>query len=120
MTDNGVELVWEGKRREVERVALPFQRVEVINESRATRQVAPLFAAGAADGAGEGDGWRNKLIWGDNKYVLASLQSYHARKQPKLELDSGLHTYAEAGTKHTCCSLATIRRRCWPDGRSGR
>ncbi|MBF6600762.1 MAG: site-specific DNA-methyltransferase [Dehalococcoidia bacterium] len=73
VADNGVELVWEGKRREVERVALPFQRVEIINESRATRQAAPLFAAGAADGAGEGDGWRNKLIWGDNKYVLASL-----------------------------------------------
>ncbi len=73
MPGNGVELVWDGKRKDVERVPLPFQRVEIINESRATRQAAPLFAGGAADGAWDGDGWRNKLIWGDNKYVLSSL-----------------------------------------------
>ncbi len=79
MSGNGVELVWEGKRREVERVALPFQRVELINESRATREGAPLFATGALlpgpllEQAGKETAWRNKLIWGDNKYVLASL-----------------------------------------------
>jgi adenine-specific DNA-methyltransferase len=39
------ELVWPGKynedgtRREAERVSLPFQIVETINESRATRGV---------------------------------------------------------------------------------
>jgi adenine specific DNA methylase Mod len=81
MPGNGVELVWDGKRRDVERVPLPFQRVEIINESRASRQADPLFRGGrelppdrlfAAAGSAETP-WRNKLIWGDNKYVLASL-----------------------------------------------
>jgi adenine-specific DNA-methyltransferase len=58
------ELVWPGKRTRVERVALPFQRVESINRPRG----ADLFSA--LDG---GDGWRNKLIWGDNKLVMGSL-----------------------------------------------
>lgn len=80
MSNNGVELIWDGKQREVERIALPFQRVEVINESRATRKTSPLFSSGELipdplfehleDAA---EPWRNKLIWGDNKYVLASL-----------------------------------------------
>lgn len=69
------ELVWPGKRTQVERIALPFQVVETINVSRATREQAPMDAALAPPGRGnpEPDGWRNKLIWGDNKYVLASL-----------------------------------------------
>ncbi len=58
------ELVWAGKRTQVERTALPFQRVETINAPRG----GDLFSA-----MGAGDGWRNKLIWGDNKLVLASL-----------------------------------------------
>jgi hypothetical protein len=46
MAGNGVELVWGGKRKDVERVPLPFQRVEIINESRATRQASPLMRTG--------------------------------------------------------------------------
>jgi len=77
------ELVWPGKRTEVERVALPFQVVETINVSPATREQSPLFVSGkliedplfesARAGKADADAWRNKLIWGDNKYVLASL-----------------------------------------------
>ncbi|MGQ9492718.1 MAG: DNA methyltransferase [Anaerolineae bacterium] len=63
-------LYWPGKRTEVERVALPFQVVETVNVSRATREEAPLFAAIQGD---EAEGWRNKLIWGENKYIMASL-----------------------------------------------
>ncbi len=40
-TENGVKrtgLYWPGKRMEVERVALPFQVVETVNVSRATRE----------------------------------------------------------------------------------
>ena len=58
------ELVWAGKRTQVERVALPFQRVETVNAPRG----ANLFSS-----LGTADGWRNKLIWGDNKLVMASL-----------------------------------------------
>ena len=82
------ELVWAGKRTQVERVALPFQRVETVNAPRGgdlfstltpgpSREPvgAPAVAVGASpnNGRGERDGWRNKLIWGDNKLVMASL-----------------------------------------------
>jgi len=40
----GTELVWEGKRTQVERVPLPFQVIETINQSRATREQTPLLA----------------------------------------------------------------------------
>lgn len=75
-------LVWPGKynengtRKEVERVTLPFQVIETINETRAKREAAKkpkqssLFDIWQAK---EGDtfeeGWKNKLIWGDNKLV---------------------------------------------------
>ena len=58
------ELVWAGKRTQVDRVALPFQRVESVNAPRG----GDLFSALQAT-----DSWRNKLIWGDNKLVMASL-----------------------------------------------
>jgi len=32
----GTELVWEGKRTQVERVPVPFQVIETINQSRAS------------------------------------------------------------------------------------
>jgi len=63
-------LYWPGKRTEVERVALPFQVVETVNVSRATREELPLFAGTEGQ---EAEGWRNKLIWGENKYIMASL-----------------------------------------------
>jgi len=40
----GTELVWEGKRTQIERVPLPFQVIETINQSRATREQTPLLA----------------------------------------------------------------------------
>jgi adenine-specific DNA-methyltransferase len=66
-------LSWASKPATVERVALPCQVVETINESRATREAdrGSLFA-GSGNGQA-GTGWRNKLIWGDNKLVAASL-----------------------------------------------
>lgn len=86
MAGSGVELVWEGKRKEVERVPLPFQWVEIINESGATPLFStanpgigpqlppdPLWASADAGDSAAPEAWRNKLIWGDNKYVLASL-----------------------------------------------
>jgi len=68
------ELVWEGKygpdgrNFAPLRVALPFQTVETVNESAQERQRAlDLFGTGST-----GD-WRNRLIWGDKKYVLPAL-----------------------------------------------
>ncbi len=70
-----VRLDWDGKPTQVERLSLPFQTVETINESRATRQRdrGSLFGANGASLEG-----RNLLIWGDNKLVMSSLLSDYA------------------------------------------
>jgi hypothetical protein len=51
-----VRLEWDGKPTQVERISLPFQTVETINESRATRErdAGSLFGDGAAEHS-----WRN-------------------------------------------------------------
>jgi adenine-specific DNA-methyltransferase len=72
------ELVWEGKydeygnRREVEIAGadLPLQRVEAIDEPRQTAAGrGALFDAKKA----HQDDFRNMLLWGDNKLVMAAL-----------------------------------------------
>ncbi len=70
-----VRLEWEGKPQQVDRIALPFQTVETINESRATRErdVGSLLQGGPGSQAN-----RNQLIWGDNKLVISSLLAEHA------------------------------------------
>ena len=78
LTPTRTELVWPGKRIQVERIALPFQVVETINQSRATREQIPMLAGLPPPPLFEGQttadtSWKNKLIWGDNKYVMASL-----------------------------------------------
>jgi len=79
-----VRLEWEGKPTHVERVSLPFQTVETINESRATRErdAGGLFAGSAAS-----DGARNRLIWGDNKLVMSSLLAGYAGKIKLIYID---------------------------------
>ena len=72
------ELVWEGKydeygrRREVDIAgsAMPLQKIETVDEpaSRLGDQ-AGLFNPAQA----HSDEFRNRLIWGDNKLVMASL-----------------------------------------------
>jgi site-specific DNA-methyltransferase (adenine-specific)/adenine-specific DNA-methyltransferase len=75
-----VELVWNGKTREVCTAILPFQTLEHIDEPRkeANQQDEPdLF-----DTRGRQlKGWTNKLIWGDNKLILSSLKSGALRRQ---------------------------------------
>ena len=67
------ELIWNGKydaagRRVAPlRGALPFQTVETVNESAQERQRSLFFAEP------DQTGWRNRLIWGDKKYVLPAL-----------------------------------------------
>jgi adenine-specific DNA-methyltransferase len=72
------ELVWEGKydeygnRRTVDSAGLgmPMQRIETIDEPRARAEAqGDLFDSEKA----HLDDFRNRLIWGDNKLVLASL-----------------------------------------------
>lgn len=74
------ELIWEGKydeygnRREVDiaGAALPLQKIETVDEPRSRSEVQGLlFEPEKA----HRDDFRNRLIWGDNKLVMASLLS---------------------------------------------
>jgi site-specific DNA-methyltransferase (adenine-specific)/adenine-specific DNA-methyltransferase len=73
-----VELVWNGKTRDVCTTVLPFQTLEHIDEPRAeTTRQGELF-----DSRGrQQQGWSNKLIWGDNKLILSSLKAGPLRQQ---------------------------------------
>ena len=44
-----VELVWPGKRTEVERVRLPFQVIERVNDVRRSREGQAPMLTGATD-----------------------------------------------------------------------
>lgn len=72
------ELIWEGKydeygkRREVDiaGASMPLQKIETVDEPRSRSEVQGLlFEPQTA----HRDDFRNMLIWGDNKLVMASL-----------------------------------------------
>ena len=74
-----VELVWNGKSRDVCTTVLPFQTLEHIDEPR---KEAPEIQGSLFDPRGrQVKGWTNKLIWGDNKLILSSLKSGALRRQ---------------------------------------
>src|SRR6266403_689667 len=86
------ELVWEGKyvdgkRQSPVRVALPFQPIETVNESAADRRRnLELFSSGRTTE------WRNRLVWGDKKYVLPSLLPEFAGKINLIYIDPPFNT----------------------------
>jgi adenine-specific DNA-methyltransferase len=90
------ELVWEGKydaagRRVAPlRVALPFQTVETVNETAQDRQKGFQFGSGFREEA-----WRNRLIWGDKKYVLPSLLPEFTGKVNLIYIDPPFDTGAD-------------------------
>lgn len=94
------ELVWPGKYsedgtlKEVPRVSLPFQVIETVNESRATREAKKEGLQGGLFDVYQGNegetfeaGWRNKLIWGDNLLVMGSLLEKFAGKIDLIYID---------------------------------
>lgn len=89
------ELRWEGKylpdgrRATPLRLALPFQTVETVNESAQLRQDQySLFSQGKPTE------WRNRLIWGDKKYVLPALLPELAGKVCLIYIDPPFDTGA--------------------------
>jgi site-specific DNA-methyltransferase (adenine-specific)/adenine-specific DNA-methyltransferase len=74
-----VELVWNGKSRDVCTAVLPFQTLEHIDEPR--KEKAQEEELGFDMGGRQVAGWTNKLIWGDNKLILSSLKSGALRRQ---------------------------------------
>lgn len=74
-----VELVWNGKTREVCNVVLPFQTIEQVDEPRTE---IPSAQVDMFDMRGrQQKDWTNKLIWGDNKLILSSLKNGYMREE---------------------------------------
>src|SRR5664279_16507 len=77
-----VELVWNGKTNEVTNVILPFQTIEQVDEPRSENEVKLQGSLFDVDSRGRQlKGWTNKLIWGDNKLILASLKNGPLRQE---------------------------------------
>lgn len=105
------ELVWPGKynddgsRREAPHVSLPFQVIETVNESRAIREARKdrqptLFDVWEAnEGETFEEGWKNKLIWGDNLLVLGSLLAKFAGKIDLIYIDPPFDTGSDFSFK---------------------
>ena len=66
-----LELKWKGKKTEVERIVLSFHIVETIVGERKQAELL----------------WKNKLIWGENKYAMSSLLSEFAGKINLIYID---------------------------------
>ena len=102
------ELVWRGKYDEEGKLVpvekpgpFPFQIVESINDPRVEKgDEAPkqttLFDTWKGDeGSTFEDGWKNKLIWGDNKFVMSSLLEKFAGKIDLIYIDPPFATGAD-------------------------
>ncbi len=87
------ELIWDGKydahgnKRAPVRIELPFQTVETVNESAQERQRTLELSS-----SGNDPEWRNRLIWGDKKYVLPSLLPEFAGKVDLIYIDPPFDT----------------------------
>ena len=88
------ELVWDGKyddygrRREVDvaACAMPLQKIETIDQPR-SEAVAQDDLPGFEKIHKRRDDFRNRLIWGDNKLVLASLLAEFKGKVDLIYID---------------------------------
>ena len=95
------ELIWDGKYKDGKKVspvkiALPFQTIETVNESVQERQKSLDFFSN-----GQPSEWRNRLIWGDKKYVLPSLLPEFAGKVNLIYIDPPFNVGADFSFKTT-------------------
>jgi DNA modification methylase len=82
-----VELTWNGKSDEVTNVVLPFQIIEHVDEPRTETKKLTQDSFEFTSGR-QVSGWTNKLIWGDNKYILSSLKNGPMRDE--IEKNGGI------------------------------
>ena len=104
------ELIWEGKydeygnRRTVDIAgcAMPLQKIETIDEPASWAMVqGNLFDRVKA----HRDDFRNRLIWGDNKLVMANLFKEFAKALPSMQ---GTIITWTGRKKTTLCSFPLI------------
>jgi adenine-specific DNA-methyltransferase len=92
-----VEIIWKGKyddtgkRTAPIKVQLPLQTIETINESSQERQRSLERFINGRDNTE----WRNRLIWGDKKYVLPSLLPEFGGKVKLIYIDPPFDTGAD-------------------------
>jgi DNA modification methylase len=139
---NRLELVWPGKYNSDGQlnldkpVSLPFQIVERVKETRATREaretkVATLFDLWDQELDAKADelDFKNKLIWGDNKLVIESLLDSFAGKikliyiDPPFAVGSDFNLEVEIGgedvTKESTIIEEVAYRDTWGKGNTG-
>jgi adenine-specific DNA-methyltransferase len=88
------ELVWEGKydeygnRREIDiaGLSMPMQKIETIDQPRSEAAAAGQLAMFDKE-TKRLDDFRNQLIWGDNKLVMASLLKHFKGKVDLIYID---------------------------------
>ena len=83
-----MELVWNGKSQEITNVVMPFQTIEHVDEPRAEVDMRVQPELFDLETGRQLKGWTNKLIWGDNKFVLSSLKSGPLREE--IEKNGGI------------------------------
>lgn len=86
---NILGLYWKDKKTEVEKVALPFQVVETVNAPKERGLYAEQLPGWWPEG------WKNKLVWGDNKYIMSSLLNEFAGKINLIYIDPPFATGAD-------------------------
>ena len=91
------KLDWRKKiqdnKNKISKIVLPFQNIETINESNLERQeFLDLFSRGEST-------WRNRLIWGDKKYILPSLLPEFSNKINLIYIDPPFDTQADFSMK---------------------
>lgn len=101
------ELVWKGKYDDDGKLIpvdlpgpYPFQIVEIVNSPRIGHDIRGVQTSlydtwQGNEGSTFEDGWKNKLIWGDNKFVMSSLLEKFAGKIDLIYIDPPFATGAD-------------------------
>ncbi len=84
---NQTELVWPDKKTTVDRIILPFQTIETVNEPR-EKNLSSWTESQRTE-------WKNKLICGDNKLIMSSLLKDFAGKINLIYIDPPFATGAD-------------------------
>ena len=108
--DREIELIWNGKSKEITNIVLPFQTIEHIDEPRTENQIKKQLDLFDINSGRQLKGWTNKLIWGDNKFILSSLKNGPLRNEieknggikliyidPPFDVNANFHMSVEVG-----------------------
>jgi len=106
-----VEIVWPEKETRVKRVSLPFQTVEMLTENRILKRARlDKWVEGVEWPKNYPKDWKNRLVWGDNKYIMSSLiRQGFAGKIDLIYIDPPFATGADFSVPVTIGDVDTIK-----------